>query len=34
MALTGNEPISAANLKDALAALKQEVGGGSYSLRT
>lgn len=33
MALTGNEPISAANLKDALAALKQEVGG-SFSLRT
>lgn len=28
MALTGNEPISAENLKDALAAMKQEVGGG------
>lgn len=28
MALTGSEPISAANLKDALDQLKNELGGG------
>ena len=29
MALTGNEPISAANLKAALDQLKNELGGGT-----